>query len=170
MGKNPGGMAYGYDKRIEHDSNGERIKGLQQVLLAKAAVVVRIFEEFAAGVSPGNIVRRRNAEGVPQPRSGKRDNRPGLKTPAWTPNTLSGNAERGTGILNNILYTGWRPYQKQTYRKNPDSGKRHAFINNDEDRPDLVAAPDLRILPDDLWRAVKARQAKLARGSQPKNQ
>ena len=168
MGKNPGGVAYGYDKRVEYDGNGERVKGLQQVLPAQAAVVVRIFEEFADGMSPGKIVRRLNAEGVPPPRSGKRDKKLSLKPPAWTPNTITGNAGRGTGILNNVLYTGWRPYQKQTYRKNPDSGKRHAFIRNDEDRPELVAAPDLRIVRDALWEAVKDRQAKLARGPKAK--
>ena len=43
MGKNPGGLAYGYEKRIGHDGNGERIKGLQQVVPAEAAVVARIF-------------------------------------------------------------------------------------------------------------------------------
>ncbi|WP_443026088.1 recombinase family protein [Sphingomonas sp. PB2P19] len=168
MGLNPGGVAYGYDKRIEYDGNNERIKGLQQVLPAQAAIVVRIFEEFAAGMSPGQIIRRLNTEGVAPPRSGKRDARLSLKPPAWTPNTITGNAERGTGILNNILYTGWRPYQKQTYRKNPDSGKRHAFVRPDEERPELVAVPDLRIVPDALWQAVKNRQAKLARGSKPK--
>ena len=168
MGKNPGGVAYGYDKRIEFDGNGERIKGLQQVLPAQAAVVVRIFEEFASGMSPGQIVHRLNAEGVPPPRSGKRDKKPSRKPPAWTPNTITGNASRGTGILNNVLYTGWRPYQKQTYRKNLDSGKRHAFIRNNEDRPELVAAPALRIVSDELWQAVKDRQARLARGPKAK--
>ena len=162
MGKNPGGVAYGYEKRIEHDRNGERIKGFQQIVPGQAAIVVRIFDEFAAGMSPGQIVRRLNEENVPPPRSGKRDKAPSLKAPAWTPNTLTGNAERGTGILNNLLYTGQRPYQKQTYRKNPDTGKRHAFVRDDEDRPDTVEVPELRIVSDVLWRAVKARQAGLA--------
>lgn len=170
MGKNPGGVAFGYDKRIEYDPNGERIKGLQQILPEQAAIVVRIFEEFAAGMSPGETVRRLNAEGVPPPRSGKRDKKPGMKAPAWTPNTITGNAARGTGILNNILYTGRRPYQKLTYRKNPDSGKRHAFIQKMEDRRALVDAPHLRIVSDDLWRAVKDRQATLARGPKSRSE
>lgn len=121
MGRDPGGTAYGYEKRIEHDSKGERLRGLQQIVAAEAAMIVRIYEEFAAGMSPGQIVRRLNAEGVSPPGSGKRHRAASKKPPAWTPNTLTGNAERGTGIPNNLLYTGWRPYQKQTYRKNPDS-------------------------------------------------
>jgi DNA invertase Pin-like site-specific DNA recombinase len=169
MGKNPGGRAYGYEKHIEHDAHGERIKGLLQIVPAEAGIVVRIYEEFAAGIPPLRIVHRLNAEGVPPPRSGKRDKKSHLKGPAWTPNTLTGNAERGTGILNNILYTGKRPYQKQTYRKNPDSGKRHAFLLREDDRPDCVDVPALRIVSDVLWQAVKNRQATLARGSRSRS-
>jgi len=124
MGKNPGGSAYGYEKRIEHDGNGERIRGLQQMVPNEAAVVVRIFEDYAAGLSPFAITRRLNADGIPSPRSGKASRHPLGKAAAWTPNTLTGNAARGTGILNNPLYVGRRPYGKQTYRKNPETGKR----------------------------------------------
>ncbi|MDQ0836527.1 recombinase family protein [Sphingomonas faeni] len=163
MGKNPGGSAYGYEKRIEHDANGERIRGLQQIVAVEAAVVMRIFEDYAAGLSPITITRRLNAEGVPSPRSGKTSIHPLGKPAAWTPNTLTGNAARGTGILNNPLYVGRRPYGKQTYRKNPDKGKRHAFINPEDMRADVIEAPELRIVPVELWERVKARQATLMR-------
>jgi site-specific DNA recombinase len=167
MGRNPGGSAYGYEKRIEHDGNGERIRGLQQIVPGEAAVVVRIFENYAAGLSPIAIARRLNADGVPSPRNGKTA-RPRLgKAAAWTPNTITGNAARGTGILNNPLYVGQRPYGKQTYRKNPDTGKRHAFINPEHMRASPVEAPELRIVPKELWDRVKARQATLATASKP---
>ncbi|WP_445190797.1 recombinase family protein [Sphingomonas sp. Tas61C01] len=164
LGRNPGGVAYGYEKRIEHDGNGERIKGLQQIVPTQAATIVRICEDFVAGVAPGKIVRRLNEEGVPPPRSGKRDKKLSKKPSAWSPNTITGNAERGTGILNNILYTGRRPYLTQTYRKNPDTGKRHGFLVAADQRAGLVESPELRIVSDELWDAVKARQASLARG------
>ena len=106
MAKNPGGSAYGYEKRIEHDGNGERIRGLQQIVPNEAAVVVRIFEDYAAGLSPVAITRRLNADGVASPRSGKASRHPLGKAAAWTPNTLTGNAARGTFILNNPLYVG----------------------------------------------------------------
>jgi len=106
MGKNPGGSAYGYEKRIEHDGNGERIRGLQQIVPNEATVVVRIFVDYAAGLSPIAITRRLNADGVPSPRSGKASRHPLGKAAAWTPNTLTGNAARGTFILNNPLYVG----------------------------------------------------------------
>ncbi len=163
MGRNPGGSAYGYEQRIEHDGNGERIRGLQQIVPAEAAVVVRIFEDYAAGLSPIAITRRLNAEGVPSPRSGKISGHALGRPAAWTPNTLTGNVARGTGILNNPLYVGRRPYGKQTYRKNPDTGKRQAFVNPAEKRPDTIEVPELCIVSGDLWERVKARQASLAR-------
>lgn len=169
MGRNPGGSAYGYEKRIEHDGNGERVRGLQQIVAAEAAIVVRIFEDYAAGLSPMAITRRLNAEGVPSPRSGKTARGPGggHRAAAWTPNTLTGNAARGTGILNNPLYAGRRTYGTQTYRKNPDTGKRHAFLNADDLRATIVDAPDLRIVSDALWQQVQDRRATLARSTRP---
>ncbi len=164
MGKNPGGTAYGYEKRIFYDGAGERTKGLQQIVPSQAAIVVQIFEDYAAGMSPGSIVRRLNEEGVPPPRSGRRDRATSGSAPAWTPNTLTGNAERGTGILNNQLYVGRRAYARQTYRKNPDTGRRHAFLNAEEQQATTVAAPDLRIVSDALWQSVKDRQQALRRG------
>lgn len=149
MGKNPGGMAYGYEKRIEHDAAGERIKGLLQIVPAQAAIIVRICEEYADGLSTHQIALRLNAEGVPPPRSGKRDTQKIGKPAAWGANTITGHAARGTGILNNELYVGRRPYQKQTYRKNPDTGRRHSFIRTDDDRPEAVEVPELRIVSDE---------------------
>lgn len=163
MGKNPGGVAYGYETKIELDGNGERIRGLLQIVPAEAATVVRIFEEFAAGVSERQIAWGLNADGIPPPRSGKRKST-GFKAPAWGPNTLTGNAARGTGILNNMLYIGQRPFLKQTYRKNPDTGRRRAFTNTDEKRAELVEVPQMRILSDTLWKSVKERQERLAQG------
>jgi hypothetical protein len=36
--KNPGGFAYAQEKRIEHDSNGERTRGLQRIVPTKTAI------------------------------------------------------------------------------------------------------------------------------------
>ncbi|MEG3176593.1 recombinase family protein [Sphingomonas sp. RB3P16] len=164
IGRNPGGVAYGYDKRIAHDANGERLRGLKQIVPHEAVIVARIMDEYTAGRSPIAIIRQLKLEGVLPPRSQRRDKRLAAKPPAWTPNTLTGNAARGTGILNNILYTGYRPYLKQRFRKNPDTGKRHGFLVADDDRAELVEVLDLRIVTDDLWGSVKARQSTLAQG------
>ncbi len=168
MGKNLGGSAYGDEKRIEHDGNGERIRGLQQIVPNEATVVVRIFEDYAAGLSPIAITRRLNADSVPSPRSGKASRHPLGTAAAWTPNTLTGNAARGTGILNNPLYVGRWPYGKQTYCKNPETGKRHAFVNPEDKRSDDVESPALGIVPVELWDRVKSRQATLAHSAKPR--
>jgi hypothetical protein len=62
---------------------------------SEATVVERIFREFIAGVSPKQIAKTLNGEGVPGPFGG-----------AWSPSTIYGNSKRGTGILNNELYVG----------------------------------------------------------------
>jgi site-specific DNA recombinase len=57
--------------------------------------VERIFREFVAGVSPKQIAKNLNREGVSGPFGGP-----------WSPSTIYGSAKRGTGILNNELYVG----------------------------------------------------------------
>lgn len=132
MGKNPGGIAYGYRKRIEHDAAGERIKGLVEPNPVEAAVVVRILEDYAAGLAPDKIAKQLKAEGISAPRPRKSQRAPGARPAMWSANTITGNAERGTGLLNNILYIGLRPYEKLEYRKNPDTGKRQSFLKPEE--------------------------------------
>ncbi len=87
-----------------------------------------------------------NAEHIPGPQGG-----------AWAPSTINGNRERGTGILNNELYIGRLVWNRLTYRKDPETGKRISRLNPESDWiVEDVAA--LRIVEDDLWQAVKARQ------------
>jgi len=52
MGKNPGGTAYGYEKRIAYDLNGERTRDLQQIVPAQAAIVVRISKTMLLAYRP----------------------------------------------------------------------------------------------------------------------
>jgi DNA invertase Pin-like site-specific DNA recombinase len=106
MGQNPGGMSYGYQARIEHDGNGDRIKGLVQIITTQAHVVNFIMTEYVAGRSPGSIAKDLNRRGEPAPRSAKRKAGAIVRPAMWGGNTITGNAARGTGILNNILYIG----------------------------------------------------------------
>jgi len=164
MGKNPGGLAYGYRTKIEHDGNGERIRGLVEVDPTQAPIVIRILEDYVAGRSPDSIAKQLNREGVPPPRSGKRDTKPSIRPPMWSANTITGNIQRGTGLLNNIRYIGQRPFEKQAFRKNPETGKRHAFLNTEDKQQQPISVPELRIVSDELWKAVKERQARLSAG------
>lgn len=137
-GRSAGGRAYGY--RIQS-------VGMFAIVPEEAAVVLRIFREFVAGVSPKAIAKRLNAEGIHGPAGA-----------AWSPSTIHGHAGRGTGILNNPLYVGRRVWNRQRFIKDPSTGKRVA-------RPNPSAmwvekhAPELRIVDDELWQNAKARQA-----------
>ena len=61
-------------------------------------------------------------------------------------------------MLNNELYVGRRVWNRQSYRKNPKTGKRIPTTNAG-DALVTAAVPELRILSDELWGSAKARQA-----------
>jgi site-specific DNA recombinase len=148
QGKLPGGKAFGYDVMTE--AKGSNGAGERRINEAEAAVVRRIFAEFAAGRSPREITKRLNVEGVRGP-----GGRP------WSDTTIRGQAERGTGILNNALYVGRLEWNRCGYVKNPRTGKRVARPNP-KSKWEIVEVPHLRIVPDELWQRVKARQEALA--------
>jgi site-specific DNA recombinase len=90
-----------------------------------------------------------NAEGIPGPFG-----RP------WRDTAIRGHITRGTGILNNELYIGRIVWNRQRYVKDPVSGRRRSRTN-DRDRLIIEEVPDLRIVDDELWAAVKQRQASI---------
>ena len=145
-GRIPGGNAYGY-RVLPATADGA---GARRIEPTEAAVVRRIFDLFAAGSSPRAIAKRLNAEGVPGP-----DGRP------WGDTTISGQCGRGTGILNNALYVGRLAWNRCSYVKDPRTGKRVARPNPKE-RWEVVPVPELRIVDDELWSRVKARQEELS--------
>lgn len=68
-GRATGPTPYGYRRVTSvRRADGEIDRGLREIVPEQAAVVRRIFEEYAAGVTPGVIARRLNAEGVASPR------------------------------------------------------------------------------------------------------
>ena len=148
-GKIPGGNCYGYKVVHKLDGEGELLRGDRQIDKEQAQVIIRIMEEYAAGHSPRAICTRLNKEGIHGP-NGK----------SWGQSTLNGNRRRGNGILNNELYVGQIVYNRQRFMKNPDTGKRVARLNP-EDQWIRREVPELRIVSDELWKSVKNRQKKL---------
>ena len=142
-GRVPGGIAYGYAVAPGDDSGA----GARSIDEAEAAVVRRIFRDYAAGKSARTIAHELNAEGVPGP-----DGRP------WGDTTLRGQVDRGTGILNNTLYIGELSWNRCSYVKDPRTGKRLARVNP-RAQWEVVAVPALRIIDQPLWEALRARQA-----------
>ena len=145
-GRSGGGLCYGYDVVREHDAHGDFVRGRRRINEAEATIVRRVFAEFAAGRSPRAIALRLNTEGVAGPHG-----------ETWGPSTIYGNWRRGTGLLNNELYVGNLIWNRQRFVKDPSTGKRQARLNP---RDELVIqeVPELRIVDDALWDAVKARQ------------
>jgi len=77
---------------------------------------------------------------------------------AWSPSTIHGHARRGMGLLNNELYVGRLVWNRQRYVKDPDTGRRLARMNPSDEWV-ITDVPQIRIIDEDLWQAVKARQA-----------
>ena len=148
-GKSGGGNAYGYDVVRSHDANGEPARGGRAINPAEAQVVREIFTRYAAGEAPRRIAFGLNARRIPAPRGG-----------AWSASTLNGNRSRGTGVLNNEMYVARLVWNRLSYAKDPETGKRRSRPNAD-DAVIAIEAPELAIVPRELWDAVKARQAGL---------
>jgi hypothetical protein len=111
--------------------------------------VREVFARYSAGESPRRIAFDLNARRVSAPRRG-----------AWSGSTLNGNRGRGTGILNNEMYVGRLVWNRLSYVKDPDTGKRRSRANASE-AVVAVEVPELAIVSRELWDAVKARQAGL---------
>ncbi|UXT21138.1 recombinase family protein [Agrobacterium tumefaciens] len=145
-GKSGGGNSYGYDVVKKFDGNGEPIRGDRTINEAQAAVIRRIFRDYAAGKSAKSIAFALNKEGISAPSGGD-----------WGFSTINGNPKRGNGILNNEMYVGKIVWNRQRFVKDPDTGKRQARPNPESEWV-IQEAPELRIIDDELWQAVKVRQ------------
>src|SRR6185437_4874265 len=96
-GKPTGGRAYGF---IAARDSGT---GQVEIEADQAAIVRRIFELYASGVSPRSIAGQFNAEGIPSPGAGwQRTER--RRDSKWLASAIHGDVTRGTGILNNRRY------------------------------------------------------------------
>ncbi|MGH6829291.1 MAG: recombinase family protein, partial [Rhizomicrobium sp.] len=155
QGKAGGGLCYGYRVVTTVDSRGEPVRGERVIEPGQAAIVRRIFEEFASGKSPRAIAADLNREGIPAP-SGR----------PWSQGTIRGHVCRGNGIINNELYVGRLVWNRQRFLKDPNTGKR-VSRPNPETEWIRTEVPQLRIIDDALWQSAKDRQAELARIFEP---
>ncbi|WP_265519334.1 recombinase family protein [Nitratireductor luteus] len=149
-GKSGGGLCYGYKVVKQVDERGEPIRGDREIDHYEADVVRRIFRDFAAGVGPRTIAKNLNEEGIAGP-GGK----------LWNDTTIRGHVKRGTGIVNNELYIGRLIWNRLRYVKDPSTGKRVSRLNPEAEWL-VTDVPHLRIVDDELWQAVRARQGEIA--------
>ncbi|MDP3379559.1 MAG: recombinase family protein, partial [Brevundimonas sp.] len=151
QGKSAGGISYGYRLDRQPLPDGTHTTGDRVIDPGEAAIVRRIFTEYDRGLSARSIAIGLNRDGIAPPRSG------GKGSGTWSFSTISGNWQRGTGILNNSLYVGKLVWNRQHFIKDPDSGKRQARMNPSSDWI-TEEVPHLRIIEDALWTRVKQRQ------------
>ncbi|WP_017998889.1 recombinase family protein [Paracoccus sp. N5] len=145
-GKSGGGNAYGYTVLRHMGEDGEIRRGDRQINEDEAAIVRRIFTAYAEGMSPNRIADQLNREGIPGPRGR-----------AWDKSTIHGNPKRGTGVLNNEIYVGRLVWNRQSFVKDPATGKRQARPNPESEWI-VTEVPELRIIDQSLWDRVKTRQ------------
>jgi DNA invertase Pin-like site-specific DNA recombinase len=151
-GCHAGGRSFGY--RTEPVLGGHRLTIDQ----AEAGIVREIFERYGVGASCQAIAFDLNRRGVPSPRGG-----------TWAVSAIYGSPAKDAGILSNPLYVGRLVWNRSQWIKDPDTGKRQRIDRprhewREQDRPEL------RILSDEQWGAVRERLAgqRLAGGSRGK--
>jgi site-specific DNA recombinase len=138
-GRHNGGRSFGY-----RPVPGQ--PGRLEILRDEAAIIRRIFASYVAGQSPRDIAGALNREGIRAPRGGH-----------WNASTIGGSRTRQNGILQNQLYIGHTVWNRQSFVKNPENGRR---VSRPNQRSDWMEgkAPELRIVDDATWNAVQRRR------------
>jgi site-specific DNA recombinase len=148
-GYTAGGVSYGYRSVVAGvDAKGEAIGHLFEIDEAAARWVRWIFEKYADGWSTRKLAYELNRLQVPAPRGG-----------TWSSSAIYGSPAKGSGIINNELYTGRYIWNRSRWVRDPeDKRKRERF-----DRPRsewlIEDRPAIRILTDELWQAARIRMA-----------
>ncbi|MBZ0136829.1 MAG: recombinase family protein, partial [Planctomycetes bacterium] len=139
---------YGYKLKKIADPKGRTGKGghvIQRTVLEvdplRARVVKDIFTWSSQGMGLRKIAERLNDAAVPTPDSGR----------GFDPSTIR-------GIIHNETYTGCLIYNRQQFFRKNDGTKTKR--NNPRSEWKIKKMPDLRIITDDLWRAVADRLGK----------
>ncbi len=141
-GLHAGGRCYGYcNVPVE---GGVRL----EIDERESAVVRRIFEMSAHGMSLKTIAATLNAEKVPPPRP-----RATSLHATWAPTAIR-------EMLRRDLYSGRVIWNRSRFIKVPGTNKRVA-----RPRPRsewrMSERPELRIISEELWKAVQARQTRM---------
>ncbi len=145
-GRVPAGNVYGYDVvRGQYDDRGEPIRGLRKINPIESAIVKRIFNEYAQGITTGQIIRSLNRDKIPSP-SGS----------IWHTSTLKASSKRREGILYNDLYRGLLIYNRTKKAIDPKTGK-YKLILKPSSEWVTKEIPHLRIISDEIWDKVAER-------------
>jgi site-specific DNA recombinase len=145
-GRHAGGRAYGY--RPVAGKRGELM-----IVETEAAIVRRIFDRYLAGDTLRQIAAALNRDGIAPPRGR-----------FWRASTINGNLQRGTGILQNELYTGVIVWNRLRMVRDPNTGRRLSRPNPTCEHQ-RAEALHLRIIEPADFRAARVRKATRAQAS-----
>ncbi len=146
-GRHAGGCSFGY-----RPVKGE--PGKLAIDEQKKPIVIRILTDYANGKPPRDIAVALNREKIPGPHGG-----------VWHASTIAGSRKRQNGILQNALYVGRIVWNRQSFVKDPETGRRVSRLNPESEWM-TAPAPELRIVGDDLWKRVQNRRARRAGNAQ----
>ena len=134
------------DHIVRRLENGVVSTGEREIVPDEAGIVRRLFNDYRAGRHRNRLQR------LSTPRV--------CRGALWSPSTIHGNPERGTGILHNGLSIGRLVWNRQRFLKDPDTGTRVARANPEWIKKDV---PELRIIDDEVWQGVQTRYASVPR-------
>ncbi len=149
-GYTAGSSCFGYKNKYLRDpsqkgDHGEaRVIGVEQAIVPEqAAVVVRIMEMRASGLSFSDISKSLNADSTPSPHR----NYKGKIQDHWVPSSIK-------AITNNELYHGVRLWNRTHRELNPSDGSK---IKRTKPQSEWVRVevPGLRIVSEELWEQVQ---------------
>ena len=123
----------------------------------EAQVIRRVFRLYADGLSSRQIAASLNAEGVVPPGARWR-NRTGVRKRTWSHSAIAGASKKGLGILNNEKHAGRLVWNRTTWPRDPERGGKQVRRELPPEKWVIQDVPSLRIVPQELWEAVKARQ------------
>jgi site-specific DNA recombinase len=142
-GLHAGGRCFGY-RNVPVDGGGVRL----EIEDSEAAVVRRIFEMSASGMSLKAMAAALNAERVRPPRP-----RATVKHATWAPTAIR-------EMLRRDLYVGRVIWNRSRFIKVPGTNKR---VARPRPRSEWRTSdrPDLRIVSGELWQVVQLRQTRM---------
>jgi site-specific DNA recombinase len=153
QGLHTGGRCFGYRSAPIEDPTRTDSYGRPLILGVKldihpeqAAVVGRIFADYAAGDSITTIAKRLNAEGVASPAPYR-----GQRHPSWAPSAIS-------VMLHNERYRGVAIWNRTRKVRDPRTGRRVQRLRPRSEWT-VVESPQLRVISDSIWERVQARLA-----------
>lgn len=149
-----GGKCYGYSSvQEENPPDPEHPRRVPVIEPTEAAIVVRMFQAFAAGQSCQRIAYTLNDEGIPAPHDGGKGYKQGR---GWGHTTIR-------AMLLNDRYIGHWTWNRQKWVRVPGKRSRRALARPAAEHV-TKEIPTLRIIPADLWDRAQARFPKRQKG------